>query len=85
MKRGNYPLIYALEMCSSQDRATCVEALNNHEWNTVLKLIDQSFAIDHTMQLAQKYAESAKETLDQTEFKNKSILKQESDGNERIK
>jgi geranylgeranyl diphosphate synthase type I len=79
MKRGNYPLIYALESCSTQKRSTCMEALNSQEWDTVLKLIDQSNAIKHTIQLAQTYVEQAKEILRKYHFKNEAILAQLAD------
>ena len=79
MKRGNYPLIFSLESCSADKRASCVQALDNQEWDILLKLIDQSNAIQHTMELANRYVERAKEELDKTNFKDKSILVQLAD------
>ncbi|MFX1510317.1 MAG: polyprenyl synthetase family protein [Promethearchaeota archaeon] len=79
MKRGNYPLLYTLENCSAADRKTCIDAINKHQWNTILSLIDQCKAYEHTMELAQDYADRAKALLQEYNFLNHSALEQLAD------
>ncbi|MFX0168345.1 MAG: polyprenyl synthetase family protein [Candidatus Hodarchaeota archaeon] len=79
MKRGNYPLIYALEACSKSQRTHCLDALDNQQWDKVLKLIEKSKAIESTMHLAQSYAERAKAVLQKHGFQNKTILERLAD------
>lgn len=79
LKRGNYPLIYALEQCSADQGKSCLYALENNQWDEVIKLIKQYKAIEYTLQLAQSYAAHAKEALREHIFKNKELLKQLAD------
>ncbi len=74
LKRGNYPLIYALEQCSTEQEESCLDALDKNQWNEIIKLIHQYKAIEYTTQLAQSYAEQAKNALQGYKFKNKSLL-----------
>ncbi len=74
LKRGNYPLMFALEQCSKDQSENCLHALNTNNWNEVLIIIKQHEAIEHTMQLAQSYANLAKAALQGYKFKNKDLL-----------
>ncbi|MFX1564380.1 MAG: polyprenyl synthetase family protein [Promethearchaeota archaeon] len=79
MKRGNYPLLYTLENCSANNRNICLQALEKHQWDTVLALIDQNNAYSYTMQLAQSYVECAKGCLKEHKFLNQTVLEQLAD------
>lgn len=79
LKRGNYPLIYALEQCSAEQEESCLDALDNNQWNEIIKLILQYKAIEYTTQLARSYAEQAKNALQGYKFKNKSLLERLAD------
>jgi geranylgeranyl diphosphate synthase type I len=76
LKRGNYPLLFALEQCSKDQSENCLHALDTNNWNVVLKFINQHEAIEHTMQLAQSYANLAKDAIQGFSFQNKDLLEQ---------
>ncbi|MFX1301316.1 MAG: polyprenyl synthetase family protein [Promethearchaeota archaeon] len=79
LKRGNYPLVYTMERCSKEQGESCLYALDNNQWSDVINLIKQYNALEHTMQLAQSYAEQAKEALRGHQFKNTELLEQLAD------
>lgn len=79
LKRGNYPLIHALENSTHEERKECMSALDNADWNQVLRLITKTDAIKHTMQLAQDYAEKAKRALRGHDFQNQDLLEKLAD------
>ena len=79
LKRGNYPLVYTMEKCSKDQGESCLYALDNDQWDEVIKLIKKYKAIEYTMQLAQSYAEQAKEALQGFQFQNQELLEQLAD------
>ncbi len=79
LKRGNYPLIFALEACSDDKRNECLEALNSRQWKRVLDIISETNAIQQTSKLAQSYSKRAKRALQGNNFVNKHVLEQLAD------
>ncbi len=79
LKRGNYPLILALDACSENERNACIQALNDGQWIKVLDIISQTNAIEQTRKLAHSYSARAKKALHGYNFSNKDILEQLAD------
>lgn len=76
LQRGNYPVIHALEVCSKQDRHRCLQAFAGGNLKVVIKVLDETEAIQHTYETAQRYIEEAKRALKGHGFRSQKMLEQ---------
>ncbi len=79
LKRGNYPFIHAFEVSTNKNREECLRALNNNDWNRVIKLIKQTDAVTHTILVAEGYVKKAKHAIEGQNFQNQDLLEKLAD------
>jgi geranylgeranyl pyrophosphate synthase len=79
LKRGNYPLIDALEVSSKEERRRCLQAIAKGNLEAGLKLIQRTEAIPRTYELAGTYVEKAKRALQGHGFQTQALLEQIAD------
>lgn len=79
LKRGNYPLVHALEVCTNKERHKCLAALTKGDYEVVLQIIEKYDAIQFTYKLAQSYVTQAKQALQDFGFQTQALLEQVAD------
>ncbi|TFG26552.1 polyprenyl synthetase family protein [Candidatus Thorarchaeota archaeon] len=72
--KTNYVLIHALSSCTESDAGKCVNLLNEGNIEFALQLIEETDAVKHASELAQEYAEKAKEAITNKGFMNEDLL-----------
>lgn len=77
--RSNYPLIVALESCSTTKRTECLETLSMGSIGEALDLIRETGAVEVAMRTAEDYVEAAKLALRGQGFPNEHLLRQLAD------
>ncbi|MFX1539347.1 MAG: polyprenyl synthetase family protein [Promethearchaeota archaeon] len=76
LKRGNLPLIHALEVAQDAERKHCLQALEAGDFTPVLELINNTKSIDYTFNIAKKFNEKAISMLGGQGFVKEELLVQ---------
>ncbi|TFH11813.1 MAG: polyprenyl synthetase family protein [Candidatus Thorarchaeota archaeon] len=72
--KTNYLLIHALSLCTESEASRCMDLLNDGNIEFALQLIEKTDAVKHASDLAQEYAEKAKEVITNKGFMNEYLL-----------
>ncbi|MGY5873445.1 MAG: polyprenyl synthetase family protein [Candidatus Thorarchaeota archaeon] len=72
--KTNFVLIHALSSCTELEANKCTNLLNEGNIEFALQLIESTDAVKHASDLAQEYAEKAKEVIRNKGFMNEDLL-----------
>jgi geranylgeranyl pyrophosphate synthase len=78
-KRCTYPLVYALDAVTTEERNSCLKALASGDVSPARMLIDKTDAISQSVMVTQNYVQIAKDALQSHAFTTSPLLEKIAD------